>query len=54
MPRRFFIFDDPDRFVTGTVGSPGRRTFFLQAIQGQRIASVALEKVQVALLADRI
>ncbi len=54
MPRRFFLFDDPDRFVTGTVGRPGQRTFFLQAIQGTRIASVALEKVQVAVLADRV
>jgi uncharacterized repeat protein (TIGR03847 family) len=54
MPRRFFVFDDPDRFVTGTVGRPGQRTFFLQAIQGGRIASVALEKVQVSVLADRV
>ncbi len=54
MPRRFFLFDDPDRFVTGTVGRPGNRTFFLQAIQVGRIASVALEKVQVAVLADRV
>jgi uncharacterized repeat protein (TIGR03847 family) len=54
MPRRFFFFEDPDRFVTGTVGRPGNRTFFLQAIQGGRIASVALEKVQVAVLADRV
>jgi uncharacterized repeat protein (TIGR03847 family) len=54
MPRRFFVFDDPDRFVTGTVGRPGQRTFFLQAIQGSRIASVTLEKVQVSVLADRV
>src|SRR5262245_66248643 len=54
MTRRFFVFDDPDRFVAGTVGEPGQRTFFLQAVQGRRIASVALEKVQVAVLADRV
>jgi uncharacterized repeat protein (TIGR03847 family) len=54
MSRRFFVFDDPDRFVAGTVGEPGNRTFFLQAVQGHRVATVALEKVQVALLADRI
>jgi uncharacterized repeat protein (TIGR03847 family) len=54
MPRRFFLFENPDRFVAGTVGRPGNRTFFLQAIQGGRIASVALEKVQVAVLADRV
>jgi uncharacterized repeat protein (TIGR03847 family) len=52
--RRFFVFDAPDRFVAGTVGQPGGRTFFLQAVQGRRVASVVLEKVQVALLAERI
>jgi uncharacterized repeat protein (TIGR03847 family) len=52
--RRIFLFDEPDRFVAGTVGQPGQRTFFLQAVQGPRVASVALEKVQVELLADRI
>jgi uncharacterized repeat protein (TIGR03847 family) len=54
MPRRRFIFDPPDRFVAGTVGAPGERTFFLQARDGRRIVSVALEKVQVAVLADRL
>ena len=54
MPRRRFIFDPPERFVTGTVGEPGQRTFFLQARDGGRVVSVALEKVQVAVLADRL
>lgn len=54
MPRRRFIFDPPDRFVTGTIGDPGQRTFFLQARDGGRVVSVALEKVQVAVLADRL
>jgi uncharacterized repeat protein (TIGR03847 family) len=54
MPRRRFYFDIPDRFITGTVGQPGNRVFFLQASSGGRIASVALEKVQVAALADRL
>jgi uncharacterized repeat protein (TIGR03847 family) len=54
MPRRRFLFDTPDRFVAGTVGAPGNRTFFLQARDGARIVSVALEKVQVAALADRL
>jgi uncharacterized repeat protein (TIGR03847 family) len=54
MPRRRFIFDPPERFVTGTVGQPGQRTFFLQAREGARVVSVALEKVQVAVLADRL
>jgi len=47
-------FDQPDRFVSGTVGSPGDRTFFIQARAGSRITSVALEKEQVAVLADRL
>ena len=47
-------FDPPERFVAGTVGPPGQRTFFLQARSGARITSVALEKQQVAVLAERI
>ena len=54
MPRRRYLFDTPDRFVAGTVGAPGNRTFFLQARDGTRIVSVALEKVQVAVLAQRL
>lgn len=54
MPRRRYIFDPPDRFVAGTIGEPGERTFFLQAREGRRIVSVALEKVQVAVLAERL
>lgn len=47
-------FDPPERFVTGTVGEPGSRTFFLQARSGTRVVSVALEKQQVAALAERV
>jgi uncharacterized repeat protein (TIGR03847 family) len=47
-------FDPPERFVVGTVGPPGQRTFFLQARDGNRLVSVALEKQQVAVLADRL
>jgi uncharacterized repeat protein (TIGR03847 family) len=47
-------FDPPERFVAGTVGEPGARTFFLQARSGTRLTSVALEKQQVAALAERI
>lgn len=47
-------FDPPERFVTGTVGEPGARTFFLQAREGRRLVSVSLEKQQVALLAERV
>ncbi len=54
MPRQVHFFDAPERFVAGTVGQPGERTFFLQAKQGGRVVSVALEKVQVAILAERL
>ncbi|MEP9365076.1 DUF3090 domain-containing protein [Nocardioides sp. CN2-186] len=47
-------FDPPERFVTGTVGPPGQRTFFLQARSGARVVSVSLEKQQVQALAERI
>jgi uncharacterized repeat protein (TIGR03847 family) len=54
MPRQVHFFDRPDRFIAGTVGEPGDRTFFLQAQGEGRVVSVALEKVQVSLLADRL
>ena len=47
-------YDPPDRFVAGTVGPPGQRTFFLQARAGNRLTSVALEKQQVEALAERV
>jgi uncharacterized repeat protein (TIGR03847 family) len=49
-----YAFEPPERFVAGTVGPPGDRTFFLQARGGGRLVSVALEKVQVSLLADKL
>jgi len=54
MPRQVFDYDPPDRFVAGTVGPPGQRTFFLQAVAGTRVTTVALEKAQVAVLAERV
>src|SRR4249919_1817041 len=54
MSRRRYLFDPPERFVAGTVGQPGDRTFFLQARDGPRVVSIVLEKVQVAVLADRL
>lgn len=54
MPKRVFSFDEPDHFICGALGQPGQRTFFLQASQGERLVSVALEKVQVAVLAERV
>ncbi|GAA3378300.1 DUF3090 domain-containing protein [Streptomyces sannanensis] len=52
--RQVFFYDPPERFVAGTVGMPGRRMFFLQASAAGRVTSVALEKTQVAALAERI
>ncbi len=54
MARRIYDYGLPDRFVAGTVGQPGNRTFFLQARRGNAIVSVALEKVQVQVLAERM
>lgn len=49
-----YSFEPPERFVAGTVGVPGERTFFLQARGGGRLVSVVLEKVQVTLLAEKL
>src|SRR3954451_25211339 len=46
-------YDPPERFVVGTVGEPGQRTFFLQARSGSRLTSVALEKQQGLVLPER-
>jgi uncharacterized repeat protein (TIGR03847 family) len=54
MSRRLFRFTDPDRFVAGTIGAPGDRTFYLQARQGAAVVSVVVEKAQVAVLAARL
>jgi uncharacterized repeat protein (TIGR03847 family) len=54
MPPLVHRFDPPERFVAGTVGEPGQRTFFLQAREGLRVVSVALEKQQVEILGERI
>ena len=51
---RIFLFDPVERFVVGTVGIPGERTFFIQARTGSRLVSVSLEKAQVAAIADRV
>ena len=49
-----YSYDPPERFVAGTVGQPGERTFYLQATLGTRTTSVALEKGQVSQLAERL
>ncbi|WP_030435076.1 DUF3090 domain-containing protein [Actinoplanes subtropicus] len=54
MTHQVHSFEPPERFVAGTVGEPGDRTFFLQARGGGRVITVALEKVQVSLLAEKL
>jgi len=54
MTRVIHVFRQPDRFIAGTVGSPGHRAFYLQASEDVRIVSVLLEKQQVAMLAERV
>lgn len=54
VPAHVHEFDWPDRVVIGTVGPPGARTFYLQARAGAQIVSIALEKQQSALLAQKI
>jgi uncharacterized repeat protein (TIGR03847 family) len=54
MPRQVFFYDPPERFIAGTVGQPGQREFYLQARGSGQITSVALEKTQVAVLAERL
>jgi uncharacterized repeat protein (TIGR03847 family) len=49
-----YSYDPPERFIAGTVGQPGERTFYLQAALGARVTSVALEKGQVSQLAERL
>lgn len=49
-----FRHEQPDRFVVGTVGDPGQRTFYLQARSGALLTSVVVEKAQVAALVDRL
>src|SRR5919106_5162265 len=54
MSRVIHVFRQPERFVAGTVGEPGDRSFYLQAIEEARTVSVLLEKQQVSVLAERI
>lgn len=54
MARVIHVFRQPDRFVAGTVGQPGERIFYLQAVESARTVSVTIDKQQVAVLAERI
>ena len=54
MPTIVHDFAWPDRVVIGTVGQPGSRSFYLQVRTGGQIVSIALEKQQSALLAEKV
>lgn len=54
MARTIHEFREPERFVAGTVGQPGDRTFFLQITAGAQVLSVQIEKQQVTILAERL
>jgi uncharacterized repeat protein (TIGR03847 family) len=47
-----FDLPDVERFTAGTVGPPGQRVFYLQAVFEGEIVSLQLEKGQVAALAQ--
>src|SRR5262245_10425042 len=49
-------FDLPtvDRFIAGAIGLPGQRTFYLQAVHGDQVVTLKMEKQQVALLAEHL
>lgn len=54
MSRLVITYDPVERFVAGTVGEPGDRSFFLQARHGKRLTSVLLEKAQVIAIVERL
>ncbi len=54
MPRIVTDHGTPDRFVAGTIGMPGERTFYLQSHKDAHVVTVVLEKQQVALLAEKL
>ena len=47
-------FESVDRFVAGTVGEPGERAFYLQVRDSTRLLTFAVEKSQVAAVAERM
>ena len=44
----------PQRFTAGTVGEPGQRIFFLQAVGDDQVVSLRCEKQQVGALAEHL
>jgi uncharacterized repeat protein (TIGR03847 family) len=54
VPRNITDHGTPDRFVAGTIGMPGDRTFYLQSRHDGDVVTVVLEKEQVSLLAAKL
>lgn len=49
-----FELPRPERFTAGTIGEPGRRVFFLQALADGRLVTLKVEKQQVGALAEHL
>ena len=54
MTSQQWSFDQPDRFIVGTIGAPGEREFYFQVRQKNILISLATEKSQATALAERI
>lgn len=54
MSRRVIDLDAPERFIAVREADEDEAAFYLQASRGGRAVTVALERPQVALLADRL
>jgi uncharacterized repeat protein (TIGR03847 family) len=52
--RKIYSHLSPERVVSGTVGQPGERVFYIQAKSEKLLTSVVVEKSQVAILAEKI
>jgi uncharacterized repeat protein (TIGR03847 family) len=50
----YFDLSDVDRFVPGTIGVPGARTFYVQIGAGGQVISLKCEKLQVGALAEAL
>ncbi|MFM8772637.1 MAG: DUF3090 family protein, partial [Actinomycetota bacterium] len=46
MTRRILTFDAPRRFISGTVGMPGERTFYLQVARGANSRPCLLRRLR--------
>lgn len=46
-----YEFKNPDRFTVGAVGEVGSRVFLVQAISGDAVVTIKVEKQQIAVLA---